>query len=61
MKLSELIKILKQHGCHFFENGSNHAKWKNSSGKKFTVPRHSNQDLKKSLVENIFKQAGIKK
>ena len=61
MKRSELLKILRTHGCYFFENGSNHEKWRNASGKQFTVPRHSGQDLPKYLVEDIFKQAGIKK
>lgn len=60
MKRSELLKILRKHGCYFSENGSNHEKWKNPAGKQFTVPRHSGQDLPKYLAESILKQAGIK-
>ena len=61
MKRSELLKILRQNGCKFWKNGSNHEKWLNANGKKFSVPRHSGQDLPKYLAEDIFKQAGIKK
>lgn len=60
MKRSELLKILKKNGCYFYENGSNHEKWKNALGKQFTVPRHSGKDLPKYLAKDIIKQAGIK-
>lgn len=61
MKRSELLKILKKHGCRFYKEGSNHERWLNPSGKQFTVPRHSGQDIPKGLAEGILKQAGIKK
>ncbi|MBQ6976698.1 MAG: type II toxin-antitoxin system HicA family toxin [Selenomonadaceae bacterium] len=60
MKRSELLKILRRYGCYFLENASNHEKWVNTKGEKFSVPRHSAKDLPKYLVEDIFKQAGIK-
>ena len=60
MKRSELLKLLKKHGCYFSEHGSNHDKWKNSRGKQFMLPRHSGQDLPKYLAEDILRQAGIK-
>ena len=61
MKRSELIKILKKHGCQFLRHGSGHDIWINPSEKQFSVPRHSGQDLPKYLAEDIFEQAGIKK
>ena len=60
MKRSELLKILRKHGCYFYKNGTNHEQWKNSAGEQFSVPRHSSQDLPKYLAESILKQAGIK-
>ena len=60
MKRSELLKILKSHGCKFLENAANHEKWVNPSGKNFFVPRHNAKDLPKYLVNDILKQAGIK-
>ena len=60
MKRSELLKILKSHGCKFLEDATNHEKWGNPAGKKFSVPRHNAKDLPKYLVNDILKQAGIK-
>lgn len=60
MKRSELLKILKSHGCKFLEDAANHEKWLNAKGEKFSVPRHNAKDLPKYLVNDILKQAGIK-
>ncbi|MBQ9487511.1 MAG: type II toxin-antitoxin system HicA family toxin [Selenomonadaceae bacterium] len=60
MKRSELLKILKRHGCKFVADGSNHEKWENAKGVPFSVPRHNAKDLPKYLVNDILKQAGIK-
>ena len=61
MKRSELLKLLRKNGCRFYEEGSNHEKWLNPSGRQFTVPRHSGKEIPKGLAEGILKQAGIKK
>ena len=42
MKRSELVKILKKHGCKFIEHGGNHDKFYSPlTGKTFPVWRHA--------------------
>ena len=61
MKISELIKILKAHGCYKERSGSNHDIWYSpQSGKCFQVPRHGAKEVKTGLLNGILKQAGIK-
>lgn len=62
MKLSELLKILKKNGCFFCMHGSNHDIWESGfTGKRFAVPRHSQEDIPKGTVNSILKNAGLKK
>lgn len=52
MKRSELVKILKKHGC-------NHDKFYSPlTGKTFPVWRHA-KDIPPGTARAIFKQAGI--
>ncbi|MCQ2056628.1 MAG: type II toxin-antitoxin system HicA family toxin [Bacteroidaceae bacterium] len=51
MKTSELIRLLKQHGCYYWKSGGNHDKWKTPSGDILIIPRHTSKEVK---------QAGIK-
>ena len=60
MKRSELLKLLKEHGCKIVGHGSNHDRvYSPINGETFPLWRHS-QDMKKGTVEAILKQAGIK-
>ena len=60
MKTSELLKILKSHGCTFAEHGKNHDKYYSPITKqKFPVWRHA-EEMAPGTVHEILKQAGIK-
>lgn len=60
MKTSELIKILKAHGCTLVEHGGNHDKYYSPiNNNTFPVWRH-NKEMKQGTVRGILKQAGIK-
>nr|DAO21571.1 MAG TPA: hypothetical protein [Caudoviricetes sp.] len=62
MKISELVKILKSHGCYKERNGSNHNIWVSPvTNKHFQVPRHCAKEVKTGLLNGILKQAGIQK
>ena len=59
MKRSELLRILKRHGCKFIEHGGNHDKFYSPiTQKSFPVWRHA-KDIPSGTVKAIFKQAGI--
>ncbi|MBO5514990.1 MAG: type II toxin-antitoxin system HicA family toxin [Schwartzia sp.] len=61
MKVSELKRILRQHDCRFLHEGSNHEWWYSPiTDRKFFVPRHDSQEMRKGTAEVILKQAGIK-
>lgn len=60
MKVSELIKILTEHGCFIVGHGANHDKWVSGiNGRYFFVPRHPAREIKKGTLMAILKQAGI--
>lgn len=60
MKRSELVKILKKHGCKFMEHGGNHDRFYSPvTEKSFPFWRHA-KDIPPGTVRAIFKQAGIK-
>lgn len=61
MKISELIKLLKNAGCYQIRSGANHDIWYSPiTNKKFQVPRHGAKEVKTGLVQGIFKDAGLK-
>jgi mRNA interferase HicA len=58
MKMSELQRLLKSHGCTF-EQGTKHTKV--SLGTKSTrMPRHPSKEIKKGTLNAILKDLGIK-
>lgn len=60
MKRSELLKILKKHGCKFVAHGGNHDTFYSPlTDKQFPVWRHA-KDIPSGTVKAILKQAGIK-
>ena len=55
MKRNEFIKILAENGVVFFRNGSKHDIYRHSiTGKKVTVPRHS--EIENKLAKDILRQ-----
>lgn len=61
MRVSELIKILKQNRCCLVEHGKEHDKWYSPlTDKSFRVPRHPGRELPTGTANNILKDAGLK-
>ena len=55
MKRSAFIKILEENGVVFFRHGSEHDIYiKNKTGKKVSVPRHS--EIENNLTKLILKE-----
>ena len=61
MKYSELIKILLEYGSEFHHHGSRHDIWINPKGEQFPVPRHGAKEVSTPTLNNVLKQAGIKR
>ncbi len=60
MKVSELIKELKNAGCYKHLEGANHERWFSpKTGKFFSVPRHYSKELNKKTEMSIRKDAGL--
>lgn len=58
MKLSDLEKHLRFHGCNLHREGSNHSIWRNSANHKMTsVPRH--REVKENTARAICKQLEV--
>ncbi len=59
MKRSELLKLLKKHGCKLVRNGSRHDIFYSPlTDAEFPVWRHG-KDIPKGTAAEILKQAGI--
>jgi predicted RNA binding protein YcfA (HicA-like mRNA interferase family) len=60
MKYSEVIRILKKHGCNLVSHGGNHDKWFSPiTNRYFMLPRHISQEAKNGTVKSISKQSGV--
>jgi predicted RNA binding protein YcfA (HicA-like mRNA interferase family) len=60
MKVSELKKLLKSHGCYDLASGKRHDTWYSPITKaKFRVPRHQSAEVPDGTLSSILKQAGI--
>ena len=58
MKLRDLERHLRGHGCVFFREGGAHTVWLNLANQKLTsVPRH--REIKEGTVRGICKQLEI--
>ncbi len=58
MKRRELIRLLEDHGCVLLREGSSHSIYSNpATGRKETVPRHS--EIKKHLSRSICRNLGV--
>lgn len=54
IKAGELIKALNRLGFLKFYQVGSHAQFKNSAGKKITVPVHSGKDIGKKTLKGII-------
>lgn len=60
MKLRDLERHLKSHGCHFERDGCNHTLWKNPANVKVApVPRH--RELNEGTARTVCAQLRIPK
>lgn len=58
MKLAELERHLRRHGCTLFRQGGGHAIWLNPTNRKIaSVPRH--REIKEGTVRAICRQLDI--
>ena len=61
MKYSELEKTLREQGCNFHHNGSNHPIWKSAlTGRTFPMSHHRNQEVKPGTPGSILTASGAK-
>ena len=62
MRRSELVKLLKKNGCYFFREGGRHDIWYSPITKNFfPLERHSQKEIATGTLNEILKEAGIKK
>lgn len=60
MKVSELRKLLRQHGCYEVDHGKEHDVWFSPITKaKMRIPRHQSREIAIGTLNAILKQAGI--
>jgi predicted RNA binding protein YcfA (HicA-like mRNA interferase family) len=60
MKRRDLLQHLRQHGCRFVREGSDHSIWENpTTGRRTSVQRH--REIPEYTVASICKQLGIPK
>jgi predicted RNA binding protein YcfA (HicA-like mRNA interferase family) len=58
MKLADLERHLRRHGCVFYREGGAHSVWYNPTRRKLTsVPRH--REIKEGTARAICKQLEI--
>jgi mRNA interferase HicA len=61
MKCSELIRILKNHGCFIARQSGSHLVMKHRVKKgQIVVPDHGSSEIGRGLMAKILKDAGIK-
>jgi predicted RNA binding protein YcfA (HicA-like mRNA interferase family) len=60
MKLADLERHLRNHGCQFYREGGSHSIWLNPANRKITsVPRH--REIKETTARSICKQLEVPK
>jgi predicted RNA binding protein YcfA (HicA-like mRNA interferase family) len=58
MKLADLERHLRGHGCQFYREGGSHSIWWNPANRKITsVPRH--REVKDNTARAICKQLEV--
>lgn len=61
MKTSELIRLLKKHGCYKVPGGTRHDVYYSPiTGKTILIGRHKSQEVALGTANAILKDAGIK-
>ncbi|MCL2047560.1 MAG: type II toxin-antitoxin system HicA family toxin [Defluviitaleaceae bacterium] len=61
MKVSELTRLAKRHGCHIKRHGAEHDIWINpKTGSTASIPRHHSKEVATGTAKNIIKELGLK-
>jgi predicted RNA binding protein YcfA (HicA-like mRNA interferase family) len=55
----EIIRILEKHGFDLARQSGSHKIFKNSEGKRTTVPFHASKVLHPKLLKSILKEANL--
>ena len=60
LKISELLKSLKNNGCYLVRHGKKHDIWYSPiTGNEFPVPRHFAKEIPTGTLKSIKKDSGI--
>ncbi|MDE7376404.1 MAG: type II toxin-antitoxin system HicA family toxin [Muribaculaceae bacterium] len=59
MTWNELVKIATERGYKFYALGTKHDIYVNDSGERLIVERHSSQEIRKGLMNNLKKRLGV--
>ncbi len=58
MKRRDLLRHLRQHGCHLVREGGEHSIWENSAtNRRASIPRH--REIPDYTARRICRQLGI--
>ncbi|GIM52049.1 addiction module toxin, HicA family protein [Capnocytophaga cynodegmi] len=61
MKVSEMLRLLKEDGWFLYREGKKHSLYKHETKTDTVIlPRHPATELKKGTEQSILKQAGLK-
>ena len=61
MKVSELTRMAKKHGCYIKRHGSDHDIWIDpKTGNTERIPRHKSKELASGTAHDIMKNLGLK-
>ena len=61
MRYSELEKILTKAGCFLKRNGRSHPLWYSPiTDRHFAMGHHKSEEVKRSTLSKILKEAGVK-
>ncbi|MCL2088088.1 MAG: type II toxin-antitoxin system HicA family toxin [Oscillospiraceae bacterium] len=61
MKVSELIRLAKKHGCRLERHGAEHDIWINpKTGITAQISRHPSKEVRTGTAEKIKKDLGLK-
>jgi len=61
VKVSELTRLAKKHGCYIKRHGAEHDIWENpKTGLTARIPRHQSKEIASGTARNIIKDLGLK-
>ena len=61
MKVSELTRLAKAHGCQIKRHGAEHDIWIDpKTGGTARIPRHQSKEIATGTAHNIMKDLGLK-